>query len=229
MDRRDGVGIARVHDVHPGPDHVVKGEARLVQRALDDRERGPRLGRRIARVPRLAVRPGVRGPRHEAGVAHGQRPRVAGPRLPGSAAPDVAAAQRAAPSPGQALGPPAADLGIAADGHDQRCQQRRARDDRRDLQVLLRRVVHPADWTQPVERRHAHARRRVRVRRPARDGVVELEPQLHDAAGRRTRTRRAWACRRSMGLVLYRRDGPLPGSSVEVGVDRPAHERCQRR
>ena len=82
VDRGDGIGVRGIDDVHPGADDVVEREARLVERALDDRERGPRLGRGVARVERLAVGPGVRGPADEARVADGERPRVAGRRLP---------------------------------------------------------------------------------------------------------------------------------------------------
>ena len=59
----------------------------------------------------------------------------------------------------------------------QRGNQRGARHDRVDLEVLAGRVISAANWAEAVERRHAHPRRRVRVGRAAGRRVAQLEAQ----------------------------------------------------
>ena len=220
--RGDGIGVGRVRDVHPGPDHVVQREAGLAQRALDDRERRPRLGGGIARVERLAVRPGVRGARDPAEVADGEGSRVAadasqGPPLrrgAGSRArrarPCVAAGASARQAPTSGSRPMVAIRAASSDG---------PRHDRGNLQVLPRRVVQPADGAQAVERRHAHARRRVRVRGTAGGGVAELE-----ARGRR---RARWHGRRA-GRTARASPSANGGRSPRSPPSRPARARHER-
>ena len=171
-------GVRRIDDEHPRADDVVEREAGLRERAVDDREHRARLACGVARVARDALGARVGRAADEARVADRERPRVAGGRLPRAAAGDAPAGHarcRHARSP--AARPPGAHLRVAADRRDQRGQQRGARHDRGDLQVLAGRMVEAADRSQPVDRRHAHARRRVRVRRPAGRRVVEREAE----------------------------------------------------
>ena len=85
MDGEDRFGIGGIRDEHPRPDHLAEGETSLAEGALDDREDRPGLRPGVTGVPGGAVRTGVGGPAHPAGVTDRERPAVADPRLPRTA------------------------------------------------------------------------------------------------------------------------------------------------
>ena len=145
----------RVRQVHPRPNDVRQREARVRERALDDLEHRPRLGRGIAGMLRVAVRAGVGGPGHVARLADDDRPGVAVPGLPRPAAGDASRRSLGAGATSARRATPAID-GIAGDLEQERGEQRRPGHDRVDLEVLLRRMIHAADRPEAVDRRDAH-------------------------------------------------------------------------